>query len=539
MNDFEKELERRGGRVPDADNSAHHTGGDDEEEEEGQGGASRGTGQNGGSGGRHGDDGGNATEVLSDYTELELKTQLGQARHALKKAQDDVVYVTFFPVKDNRYISLYPKSAVLDLKLRTQIRRKILSEHTYEEACKPDVSRRKWEERQQIIEQKSKTGRDAHQVFMDKARENPSAADPTAPAMNRKQRRAAAAEAAAKVKFGKPEQDSDGEHEDFFFSSKEAADSAAQVTRERASAKIEEHEASQKKESSERREAKLLQVQEKQRKEGVAKLVSPPSSKDLEDSDEFIDHATADPQAINKTVYRAREEGRESKYDTFITPEDDTIPASDFFGDDYRSTGRMADEGWEAQQERAQRTGDRKFRFLPSAPDYLTSRGKKRSRDSDPVSGDGFTKKPWHQGKEDESNSGQSHGGFRSDRGGRGSFSSRGSRGGGGFSRGGGGFSRGGGGGGRGGFSREGGFSRDATFPPREDRGDGFSRERDSSSYRGGSRGGFSRGGGRGGGRGGFQKQPFSPKKFGSSPGANDTGAEQKKKRSRPKSNKD
>lgn len=438
VEELERELARRNGGVNGA------TGGDKSSVEE--------------EGGDEVDEEGVGNGVLEDLTEMELKTQLGQARHALKKAQDDVTYVTFFPVKEYRYISLYPKNPVLDLKLRTQIRRQILTEHTYEEACKPEISKKKWEERKEFMEKKSKVARDASEVFQSKAKLNRESGDAEEPKMNRKQRRAAAAAAAAKVQYGKPDQDSDGENEDFFFESKEAADSAAETTRARASAKIAEHEAQQKRDSAERRESKAIQEQEKRRKEGLPPSASKhdssssstkhPSSSTAKtgdssadsDSDEFIDHS-------NPAHRHKLPPSSESKNDPFFAPEDDTIPASDFFGDDYRATGRLADEAWEAQQERAQRTGDRKFRFLPSAPEYLTSRGKKRVRDAPPLPSDGFTKKPWQQDKEMEANSDRPHG-FHS---GRGRPSLRGA-GRGGF-RGGAGFRGGGRGGFRGGFN--------------------------------------------------------------------------------------
>lgn len=592
VEELERELERRGSDMSafkaqessKSENESHENGdeevNDEAEGRESSGGNARG---NGGSQGRMYEDdngqSGSSAAVLRDYTELELKTQHGQAKHVLKKAQDDVVYVTFFPVKDYRYISLYPKNPVLDLKLRTQIRRKVLSEHTYEEACKPDVSRRKWEERQEILEKKNKGARDASQVFQETARMSTSSSAPGAePTMNRKQRRAAAAAAAAKVQFGKPEQDSDGEHEDFFFESKEDADSAAHVTRTRASEKVSLHMAEQKREGAEKRDSKLTQKQEKQKKDGVFKLAPTSQHDDSDkDEDEFIDHSTSHPSKINKVAFTAGDESTreakrsESKRDVFIAPEDDAIPASDFFGDDYRSTGRLADEAWEAQQERAARTGDRKFRFLPSASDNLTSRGLKRARDAPPLPEDGFTKKPWHQDKEDEVNNDRPHGGFR--RGGRdGRDGFRGApRGRGGFrggSRGGFGGSRdgesrgsfgesrgfGGSRGGsfgesRGGFRGGRGGSRGGSFGG----GSRFNGDGDNNSYssrgRGGfnsSRGGFnnsSSGGGgfnSSGGGGfnaseGFQKKSFSaPKKVFSA-----DGEAQKKKRSRPKSSRD
>lgn len=456
-----------------------------------------------------------ADKMLSDYTMLELKTQLGQARHALKKAQDDVVYVTFFPVKDHRYISLYPKGQVLDLKLRTQIRRKVLSEHSFEDAQKPEAPRRKWEDREKALEEKRSGERDARLEALKRAEfAKQKSQHGDAPQLNRKQRRALAADAAAKLQFGRPDEDSGGENEDFFFETKEQADAAAVVTSAKSEAKIAASEAAQRKESSEKKEKRAKETQDedaRRKKAGAFKTKAPAAAHDDEE-EEFIDHSIADPAKIQKVSFSAREESREERLKLrkrtesigtqFDTPEDDTITAADFFGDDYRATGRLADEEWEAQQERAQRTGDRKFRFMPNAPEYLTSRGKKRARDAPPLPSDGFTKKPWHMDQERDANQGTGHRfNFPPGARGRGAGGARG---------------------GRGGSSMRGGSNFASS------RGGGFS--------------------GRGGGAGhssnfskpnAFGSKPsFSPSK--PTPSANTNSDEpQKKKRSRPKSKKD
>ena len=434
-----------------------------------------------------GNEGTGENTSLRDLTLLELKTKLGQTRHHLKKAKDDVVYVTFFPVKDHRYISLYPNSNdVADLKLRTQLRRQILSKHTYEEALKPAQSRSKWLEKQEAPEKpympqsdpssssskkRSSEAQDGSSTTSAVTATKESSKEPVVK-MNRKMRRASAANEASKVQFGKPEADSDGEHEDFFFDSKEAADTAATQTRENAITKMVEHDSALSEAAKARREARQKEKEEEAKKQG------------------------------------------------FKAPEDDVISAADFFGDDFEGTGRLADAGWEAQQKMAQRTGDRKFRFMPSAPEYLTSRGKKRyATDAPPLPADGFTKKPWHEKQEEEVNKDTPHG-FRTPMSGRGGgFGAfRGGRGGG--FRGG---SRGGGGGDRGG-SRGG-------------RGGGF---------RGGSRGGSGDRGGRGGGGGFRGGSEFSGgRSSGSSAPPSksvvDSGSDNamKKKRSRPKASRE
>jgi uncharacterized membrane protein YgcG len=330
-------------------------------------------------------------EDLRSLDVTELKTRLGLAKHHLKKAKDDVVYVTFFPIQEHKYISLYPTKDVVDLQLRTKIRRQILAAHNYEEAMLPHQSKKKWGDRPSKHEETRSNGardsrhseeqNDRRKDKNDKkeAKKDEKGEEPETPKMNRKQRRAAAADAASKVEYGLPEAASDDDGDNFFFDTQEAAEAAAVETKRLRKEKLDANNAAQKAASEAKKTAAKDLAQERARKGG------------------------------------------------FQVPDDDVITSADFFGDDFAQTGRMADPAWEAQQSRSQKTGDRTYRFMPNAPEYLTSRGKKRAMSSTPE--DGFTKKPWEANKETEFNSNKTHQfSGRGGRGGRGGF--RGGRGG-------------------------------------------------------------------------------------------------------------
>jgi hypothetical protein len=428
---------------------------------------------------------------LNSLSLLELKTHLGQAKHHLKKAKDDMIYITFFPVKDMKYIPLYGEDVDPEsLKKRHELRRDLAKEYSYEEAVETSKQRKYWSDDQTKYgtqnKNKKSDGRfgssgdsskatSLSSVAADLMKQGSAAAGGAK--LNRKARRALAAKSVGTVQYGKPDADSDGEGEDFFFDTQEAAEAAAQKTKAREAEKQAVHEAAMAARSEEARKRKADAQQELNEQSRRRGLKAQGSGEHLT----FGEKGEAKPFQPKESV----------KGGSFSVPQDDTITAADFFGDDYEATGRLADVSWENQQRRAERTGNRQFRFLPNAPDYLTSRGRKRyGPDAPPLPEDGFTKRPWHLGKEEEANQDRPHG-FR-----RGGFSSRGAP------------PRGGRGGGRGGGFRGG-------------RGGGSDR---------GGRGGFSDRGGRGGSRGGRDSSKMD---VSSAPA--DSTDPMKKKRSRPK----
>lgn len=376
------------------------------------------------------EDGEDALEPL-DMKQLELldlKTYLGQSKHHLKKAKDDLVYITFFPVKDLKYIALYSEPEEHEfIKKRNELRRDLAKEHTYEEAVETSKSRKYWSDDQTRFGTKNKTSKPSSSKPVSSAA---TASKPVsisaiasemaknAPAgtgkLNRKARRALAAKASGAVQFGKPDADSDGDGEDFFFDTEEAAAKAATKTKEREEQKKAENEAAMAAISDaarKRREDAQAELDEQARRRG---------SKATSSGEHLIFGASDEPDSASFSSKRhesskgnkssdksdTKPQHKESvKSGSFSVPQDDTITASDFFGDDYESTGRYADVSWENQQKRAQRTGNREYRFMPSAPDYLTSRGRKRyGEEAPPLPQDGFTKKPWLMGQEREAN---------------------------------------------------------------------------------------------------------------------------------------